>query len=63
MFRKIAVFIFWFFFGAGYILNPFKPTIHIYIDWATTPALLQMMNLIQQPTDDKNLFFGGVFLT
>lgn len=61
MFRKIAVFIFWFFFGAGYILNPFKPTIHIYIDWATTPALLQMMNLIQQPTDDKKFIFWRRF--
>lgn len=57
MFRKIAVFIFFFCFGFGYQLNPFKQTIHIYIDFATTPTLLQMMDIVQQPAKDKKFIF------
>ncbi len=57
MFRKIAVFVFFFCFGFGYQLNPFQKTIHIYIDYATMPALLQMADLVNQPIEDKKFLF------
>ncbi len=61
MFHKIAVFIFFFCFGIGYALNPLKPKIHIYIDYATTPALLQMIDFIHQPVRDKKFIFWRRF--
>jgi len=61
MLRKIALFIFCFCFGYGYIWNPLKPKIHIYIDWATTPALLQMTDFVKQPLRDKKFIFWRRF--
>ena len=61
MFKHLTTFIFFFCFGFGYVLNPLKPKIHIYIDWATTPALLQMTDFVKQPQRDKKFIFWRRF--
>ena len=61
MFKKILIFACLFFFGLDYILFPSKPQIHIYIDFATTPALLQMTDIVKQPTQDKKFIFRKRF--
>ncbi|MBO7257510.1 MAG: hypothetical protein J6V11_01055 [Alphaproteobacteria bacterium] len=61
MFKKLSLFIFCFCFGFGYTLNPLKPKVHIYIDYATTPALLQMTDFVKQPHRDKKFIFWRRF--
>lgn len=61
MFRKIALFVFFFCLGFIYTLNPLKTKVHIYIDYATTPALLQMADFVKQPTKDKKFIFWRRF--
>ncbi|MBQ9738267.1 MAG: hypothetical protein IJV75_01985, partial [Alphaproteobacteria bacterium] len=61
MFKHLTTFIFFFSFGFGYALNPLKPKIHIYLDYATTPALLQMTDFIKQPQRDKKFIFWRRF--
>ncbi|MBR5130097.1 MAG: hypothetical protein IKV03_02600 [Alphaproteobacteria bacterium] len=61
MFKKIAVFTFFFCFGFGYTITPLKSKVHIYIDYATTPTLLQMIDLIKQPKEDLKFIFWRRF--